>query len=215
LNAESGTIYAVWNTFAGGSNTLATANTSGVGTYYTTSGPNNLFDSDLNTRFSSEGNSAATDGIAGLNTGFCMTVVQCQPVLIGFRFGNAYPYSEREPLRITIEGTNCTNVQTCVSWALLYNGSAGLDIQMNSLGYGEYQPISNNNIYKSYRFLVTEKRNVSNYVTYDEVQLFGYSNQTSPNQTGSSSKFSCFSFLFEIDQKYFSKAKLFLKRVSL
>ena len=201
LDALSGTIYAVWNTFAGGSNTLATENSTGAGTYFTGGPPDNLFDNNLNTKYSSRGNSSSgLNDYAGLNTGFYLTVAQCQPVLIGFRFGNAYSNSEREPLRITIEGTNCANVGSCLNWTLLYNnGSAGLDIQENSLDYGEYQPISNNNIYQSYRFLVTAKRNTSSFVSYSEVQLFGYSNQTttSQNRTLSKLKYLHFKFLLK------------------
>lgn len=212
LNVLSGTVYAVWNTYAGGISTLATGNTSGVGTYYTTSSPNNLFDNNLNTLFSSEGNSSSgTNAIAGLNTGFYMSIAQCQPVLIGFRFGNAYNYSVREPLTVTIEGTNCAIVSTCVNWTLLYNGSTGLDIQENSLAYGEYESISNSDIYESYRFLVTSKRNLSNYVSYSEVQLFGYSSQTS-SSSETSSKFKYFDSIFQIYRSSFHIQKIFFKR---
>jgi hypothetical protein len=211
LNVQPGTVYAVWNTYAGGISTLATGNTSGVGTYYTTSSPNNLFDNNLNTFFSSEGNSTGTDAIAGLNTGFYTSIAQCQPVLIGFRFGNAYNYSVREPLTITIEGTNCAIVSTCVNWTLLYNGSTGLDIQENSAAYGDYESISNSDIYESYRFLVTSKRNLSNYVSYSEVQLFGYSTQTS-SSSETSSKFKYFDSIFQIYRSSFHIQKIFFKR---
>jgi len=213
LNAESGTIYAVWNTYAGGISTPATENSTGVGTYYTSSSPSNLFDNNLNTKFSSRGNSSSgTNLIAGLNTGFYVTIVQCQPVLIGFRFGNAYNNSDREPITITIEGTNCAVVATCGNWTLLYNGSAGLDMQENSLDYGEYESISNNNIYQSYRFLVTSKRSSSTFVSYSEVQLFGYSNQTSTSSNGTSSKFKYFDFIFQIYCSSFHTKKCFFKR---
>jgi hypothetical protein len=167
----------------------------------------------LNTKFSSRGNSSSgTNAIAGLNTGFYMTIVQCQPVLIGFRVGNAYNNSDREPITITIEGTNCATVLTCVNWTLLYNGSAGLDIQEDALDYGEYESISNNNIFESYRFLVTSKRSSSSFVSYSEVQLFGYSNQTSTS-SGSSSKFKYFDFILQIYCSSFHTKKCLFKRL--
>ncbi|CAF2510729.1 unnamed protein product [Rotaria sp. Silwood2] len=187
LDLQPDTIYGVWNTFAGGISTLATESSSGAGTYLIGQSPDKLFDGNLNTKYGSRGNTiSGTSTVAGLNTGFYMTVAQCQPVLIGFRFGNAYNLSEREPLKLTIEGTNCANLTTCANWTLIYNGSTGLDIQASSLEYGQYQSISNSDIYKSYRFLITAKRNSSNIVSYSEVQLFGYSTQSSSSQNGTS-----------------------------
>ncbi|CAF3705131.1 unnamed protein product [Rotaria sp. Silwood1] len=200
LDVQSGTIYGVWNTFAGGISTLATENSTGAGTYYTGQPPDNLFDGSLNTKYTSRGNSTSgTNAYAGLNTGFYLSIIQCQPVLIGFRFGNAYNFSEREPLMLTIEGTNCANLTTCVNWTLIYNGSTGLDTATSSLAYGQYQSISNSNSYKTYRFLITDKRDLSAYVSYSEVQLFGYSNQSSTSQNGTSSRFIYFDFIFEIN----------------
>ncbi len=215
LDVQSGSIYAVWNTYAGGSNTLATAGNTGPGTYLVGSPPDNLFDNNLNTKYVSRGNSTSgVNSYAGLNTGFYMTIAQCQPVLIGFRFGNAYNYSEREPLLITIEGTNCANVGSCVNWTLLYdNQTTGLDIQENILTYGEYESITNSDIYQSYRFLVTAKRNTSNFVSYSEVQLFGYSNQTSTDAT--SSKFTYFIFQSKFLGKEFQKHEIINPIVSL
>lgn len=187
LDVRSGTTYAVWNTIAGGINTLASEATTGVGTYFFGQSPTNLFDGSLSTRYSSRGNSSSgNNAIAGLNTGFFTTIAQCQPVLTGFRFGNVYNTSAREPILITIEGTNCANVETCTNWTLLYNNqSTGLDVQKDSLDYGEYRSISNSDIYQSYRFLVTEKRDIGAFVSYSEVELFGYSNQTSGTATSS------------------------------
>lgn len=197
LNIQPGTDFAVWNTVVGEANTLASEGSSGAGTYAVGQTPDNLFDGSLGTKFSSRGNSSSgTNALAGLNTGFFVTVAQCQPVLIGFRFGNAYNNSEREPIGVTVEGTNCGVVATCTNWSTLYTGSSGLDIQENFADYGEYQSFSNAIVYTSYRFLVTSKRNISTYVSYSEVQLFGYSNQTSSSQTGSGSKFEIFSLRY-------------------
>jgi hypothetical protein len=204
LDVQSGTVYGVWNTYAGGSNTLATAGSSGVGTYLTAGIPDNIFDSNFNTKYTSRGNSSGGNNTyAGLNTGFFMTIAQCQPVLIGFRFGNAYSNSEREPLVVTVEGTNCADVINCMNWTLLYNGTTGLDIQENILTYGEYVSISNNNIYQSYRFLITAKRDYSVSVSYSEVQLFGYSNQTT--SSGTSSKFIYLYKSYSIKFVFFSR----------
>jgi hypothetical protein len=183
-------VYGVWTTYAGGISTLASPGSSGVGTYPSAQPPTNLFDSNLNTYYSSRGNSSSGNNTyAGLNTGFYATVAQCQPVLTGFIFGNNYNYPEREPLIVSVEGTNCNNLTTCINWSLLYNGSTGLDIEANVTSYGYYMSITNTNIYTSYRFLITAKRSYSVYVGYSEIGLFGYSNQTSTSQSGTSSNY--------------------------
>ncbi|UJR32344.1 hypothetical protein I4U23_019807 [Adineta vaga] len=189
LDVLPDTVEALWDTVAGGNSTLAVRGT-GAGTYITSESIDNLFDGDLTTRYGSRGNSSSGNNwYAGINTGFYVTVAQCQPVLIGFRFGNAYNGTTREPLAITIEGTNCDDLLTCTNWTSMYSGTTGLDIAISSSSYGEYQPISNTNTYSSYRFLVTQKRNRSSYVSYSEVQLFGYTNYTagSLNATANSS----------------------------
>ncbi|CAF3706612.1 unnamed protein product, partial [Rotaria socialis] len=185
LNVQPGTVHGVWNTFAGGINTLATESSTGTGTYFTGQSPNNLFDDDLSTIYSARGYSSSGANLyAGLGTGFYMTVAQCQPVLLGFQFGHAYNLSECEPLTVTVEGTNCANLLTCSNWTLLYFGSIGLEIQVDSLQYGKYQSISNSVIYNNYRFLTTSKRNSSEFISYSEVQLFGSSSQTSSQTSG-------------------------------
>ncbi|CAF3966201.1 unnamed protein product [Rotaria sp. Silwood2] len=188
LDIQPGTIVGVWNTFAGDNNTLAIEGTTGAGTYFTDQTPANLIDHSLGTRYSSRGSPGfGNNSLAGLNTGFYATVAQCQPTLEGFRLGNSYPYSDREPLTVTVEGTNCDDLVNCVNWSLLYNGSTGLYIQMNNLAYGDYQSIFNTISYKSYRFLITSKRSISVFVSYGEIQLFGYSTQTSTSQNETSS----------------------------
>jgi hypothetical protein len=192
LYVRPGTIYGVWSTVAGGISTLATQNSTGAGTYLVNQSPNNLFDYDLTTRYSSRGYSTSgSNSYAGLNTGFFVTMSQCQPVLTEFRFGNAYTNSAGEPLTITIEGTNCNNMFTCTNWASVYSGSTGLAIQVNSLAYGSYQSVTNINAYLSYRFLVTTKRNTSAYVGYSEVELYGSTSSAGLTKTPSS-KFNCF-----------------------
>ena len=188
LDALPNTVEALWNTFQSGSSTIATKGT-GQGNYLAGELIDYLFDDDLTTKYGSRGNSTSgNNAYAGLNTGFYVTVAQCQPVLIGFRFGNAFSSSAREPLTITIEGTNCDDLLTCANWSLLYTGSTGLGTIQSSASYGDYQSVSNTAIYSSYRFLVISKRGVSSYVSYSEVQLFGYTNYTAGSSSGSSSE---------------------------
>jgi hypothetical protein len=167
----------LWNTVAGGISTIATANSSGVGTYFTGQGPDNLFDDNFNTKYTSRGNSSSgTNAIAGLNTGFYVTVAQCQPTLVQFRFATANNASSvaRDPITVTVEGTNCNTLETCTNWTLLYNGTTGLDSFTNRSTYGPFETIPSPQTFTSYRFLITAKRNSSDYVAYSEVELYGY-----------------------------------------
>ena len=186
LNARSGSMVAVWNTVAGGISTPASSASSGQGTYGTSQGADKVFDSKLSTVFLSRGTTTgASDTVAGVKTGFYVTVAQCQPVLMGFIFGNANGYANSDPLTVTVEGTNCADLTRCpsTSWISLYSGSTGLDTVTSSPAYGYYQSFSNSVSYASYRFLITSKRGSSTEVAYSEVQLYGHSSQsaTSPN----------------------------------
>ncbi|CAF1245441.1 unnamed protein product [Adineta ricciae] len=184
LDVLPDTAQPLWNTFMGGVSTLATQGSS-AGTYPSTNPVSNLFDGNLTSEFSSYGNSTSNDTVAGVHTGFYVTVSQCQPVLIGFRFACANDTTQSDPLTITIEGTSCDTLSSCANWTSLYNGSSGLDLRAASATYGEYQPVSNTAIYSSYRFLITSKRGASNLVSYSEVQLFGYTNYTGTAANGS------------------------------
>jgi hypothetical protein len=186
LDIVSSSIVGLWNTVAGGSSHGAMVGSSGAGTYFTGQLPSNIIDDSLSSRYSSRGNSTSgNNSLAGLNTGFYATVAQCNPVLVGFILGNAYPDSDREPTAVTIEGSNCNDLTTCTTWNLLYSGSSGLDSPLNSLSYGDYRSINNNVSYVNYRFLVTAKRSSSIFVTYGEVELYGYTNATT-SSNGSS-----------------------------
>ncbi len=175
---QSGSAEPLWNTYAGGSSTIATASTAGVaGTYYTGQSPDLLFDNNTNTKFTSRGNSSSgINAIAGLNTGFYVTIAKCQPTLVQFRFATANNISspDRDPTAITVEGTNCNDLMNCTTWTLLYSGPTGIEGFTNRSTYGNFENITSPQTFTSYRFLVTAKRNISDYVAYSEVQLYGY-----------------------------------------
>jgi len=167
-------VESLWNTFAGGISAIATENSTGVGTYYTGDSADNLFDGSTTTAYSSRGNSTGNNALAGLYTGFYLTIAQCQSTLVTFRFATASTAASRDPITITVEGTSCGDLSTCTNWTLLYNGTTGLDNVTNRSSYGSFQNIPSPQSFASYRFLVTAKRSSSNFVSYSEVQLYGY-----------------------------------------
>lgn len=89
------------------------------------------------------------------------------------------PYSipERDPLTITIEGSNqsISALMLGSSWTLIYNGSTGLNPDPGRNNSGIIQNMSNNTSwYTSYRILVTSKRHISDAVHFGEIELLGY-----------------------------------------
>ncbi|CAF4293983.1 unnamed protein product, partial [Adineta steineri] len=154
LDVQPNTVQGVWNTYAGGLSNLSSPGT-GLGNYPATQGISSLFDDNANTIYSSRGSSVGNNAVAGLNTGFYVTIAQCQPVLTGFSYGYTVSSPQNDPLTVTVEGTNCANLQTCTTWTLLYNGSSGLDISGTNATYGVVETVSNTVSYQSYRFLVT------------------------------------------------------------
>ena len=174
---QSGSVKPLWNTYAGGMSTLAVNGSSGVGTYNSNQPADNIFDGKTNTIYSSRGNQISGSSLtAGLNTGFSVTIAQCQPTLVMFRFAtvNAASTEPRDPLVTTVEGTNCNDVMNCTSWTLLYNGTTGLDNVTDRWAYGPFETIPSPQAFTSYRFLITAKRANGPLVSYSEVELYGY-----------------------------------------
>lgn len=116
----------------------------------------------------------------GVNTGFYVTpTISSRSIARALLFATANDLPQRDPLTVTLEGTNATSVGALnlgSSWLLLYSGPTGIDpINIPSrLAYGSQQNFSNNILCSSYRLLVTSQRNNSDCVQYAEVQIFGY-----------------------------------------
>jgi hypothetical protein len=152
-----------------------------MGNYNEAEIPEYVFDSDKTTKYNSYGvcsripSSKNLD--CGINTGFYVVLRSCPSLLIAFRFRTANDLSERDPFRITIEGSNQNSSDLLFgsSWTLIYSGSTGLDTISDRYTYGVTQWIPNNLLwFKSYRVLVIEKRDVPNAVQYADVDLYGY-----------------------------------------
>ena len=167
---------AVWNTTAGGDSHKATPAQSGMGTYSIGGPPQNLFDDANITAYLSRGNSVnGTNPIAGLKTGFYVTTGVCRTVLTGFTFVPVRGGSSRDPLSVTIEGSNGSDLTKGSNWVLLYNGPTGLQYIVDRTIEGERQNFTNTRIFSNYRFLITSKRAISDFVSYSGVNLYGYS----------------------------------------
>jgi hypothetical protein len=115
--------------------------------------------------------------VCGVNTGFYVYSDRPASLLVAFRFQAADNYPDRDPIDMTIEGSN-QNVSALLlgsSWRLIYNGTSGLDVTPARRTLGPTIWLSDNVIwYTSYRILILSKRNVGNTVQYSELELLGY-----------------------------------------
>jgi hypothetical protein len=168
----------VWNVSAGEDSFPAT---SGYyqGQYWPLHKPDNVFDDNLNTELCSYGfcNVSYYDFNCGTNTGVYVTTQYAPFVLDAFRTATGSYGPWRDPLTITIEGSNQngSNLTLGSSWTLIYNGTSGLSTNPGRNMLGTKQILLNNTLsFASYRFLIVEKRDNNTCVEYAEIQLFGH-----------------------------------------
>ncbi|CAF4303969.1 unnamed protein product, partial [Rotaria sordida] len=170
-------IIGICNTIAGGS-----TGTSGS-SYPFYESPSNAIDGSTSTKYLNYGSSSSScssSSPAGIDTGFYITpAISNTTVALGLLFATANDVSNRDPITVTLEGTNATSsaaLDSGASWILIYNGSTGIDPSTDP-GRGTYvsqQNFSNTIAFSSYRLLVTSKRSNGNSVQYGEAQIMGY-----------------------------------------
>ena len=174
------TVVGLWKTTAGGNSTLAAPGWS-VGNYVAAEPPMNAFDNNCSTKYTSFGicNISTNPGTptCGIQTGFFVTLRRGPTTMKAFRFcaGNDNP--PRDPLTMTLEGSNQTGSALLLgsSWSLIYGGSTGLDTDPGRFNCGITQTFSSNIVaYSSYRILLVSKRASDFTLQYSEVQLFAY-----------------------------------------
>lgn len=178
LTSRNESIYGIWDTVAGSNSSPSSV---GVyqGQYNINEAPSESFDQNTTTKYLAFGvcyDASLLGPNCGLKTGFYITPSRGLSVLRTIRFATGYDYPERDPMTITIEISNqttTTNLKLGSSWTLIYNGSTGLNTDPGRKTYGIRQYISTNTSCRSYRILVTSKRNNANSVQYSEVELMG------------------------------------------
>ena len=114
----------------------------------------------------------------GARTGFYLELERGTTLVIGLRICTG-DSEDHDPTIVSLEGSNSTeeNLINGSSWTLLYNGSSGLDVDPGREKCGPMQHFNNERQYKSYRFLVSRRRNDSDCVQYSEVELYTYWSQ--------------------------------------
>ena len=176
FNSTNGTVHGVWNTSAGLDSYPSSAGFSS-GNYWPNSSPRAAFDNNLTSLYISYGacNVSVSFTTCGRDTGLYLTPQWNSSLLLAFRISTGSWGIMRDPLTITIEGSNKTGSALIwgSSWILIYNGSTGLIPDPGRNARGITQKIPNNSIwFSSYRLLVTTIRGNASAVEYSEVELF-------------------------------------------
>lgn len=166
-------------------NTQAGQSTGGFNGRYSTKNetPLNAIDNNVATKYLNYGNNGSdttTYPQPGKGTGFfIIPSISNATVARAVLFATANDHEERDPLIITLEGSNATTNTTLhlgSSWTLIYNGSTGISAVNipNRSTYMTPQIFSNTRVFASYRLLVVSQRNDSNSVQYSEAHILGY-----------------------------------------
>ncbi|CAF1193181.1 unnamed protein product [Adineta steineri] len=146
--------------------------------YHQSTPPANACDGDTSTKYLHFGacSEGGNDMTCGLDTGFYLELKRGAAVVTGLQICTADDFPERDPLTISLEGSNQSGAALTLgsSWALIYNGDSGLETDTDRFTCGNVQQINNSIQYKSYRFLVSSKRGPGSSVQYSELKLFGY-----------------------------------------
>jgi hypothetical protein len=113
----------------------------------------------------------------GVGTGFYVTPsISNASIAISLLFATANDAPNRDPITVTLEGSNVNALDVGSSWTLIYNGSTGISLTVDP-GRTQYvarQNFSNTIAYRSYRLLVTSHRGPEWGLQYSEAQIIGY-----------------------------------------
>ncbi|CAF1119891.1 unnamed protein product [Adineta steineri] len=171
ITSSNDTNVGIFNTSAGSSSGV------NVGNWVSYESPSNAFDGDTNTKYLNVaiGDTSTT---GGLQSGFYITPLIGRSVATGIQFATANDSPERDPLTVTLEGSNNASAQLPfgASWKLIYSGSTGINASVDPgrMTYVAMQNFNNTVAYTSYRLLATSKRASSYGVQYSEVRIYGF-----------------------------------------
>ncbi len=180
-------IVAIWNTTASGNSTASTAGTGAAGQYPANEAAPNAIDGLANTKylnFGGGGGAGVSTDSKGVGTGFYITPSITDSIVSSLRFTAANDSPARDPLTITLEGSNGGNLALGSSWTLIYADGIGLGTDPGRNTPGQIVNFANATSYDSYRLLVTSQRGVANSTQYAEVQLYGVPEPTSLSLAG-------------------------------
>jgi len=168
------TIAPLKQTTKGRSNVLAEAGDFG-GTSSNDEQAANAIDGNLGTKYFNKAQN--DDGSAGVDTGLVVTPHLGATVVTGIQFATANDMPDRDPLTITLEGSNATDADKAKGkgFTLIYKGPSGLTKDPGRSNWGQVIAFANTGSYKTYRVLITQVRGGDNAdaTQFSEVKLVG------------------------------------------
>jgi hypothetical protein len=146
------------------------------GSWAAAEGPVNVVDNNVATKhYNFLSTASATSGV---NTGFYVTPQAGNSVATGIQFATANDCPVRDPIMMTLEGTDVPSAQLLLgaSWTLIYAGSTGISttVTPNRMTYIPMQNFTNTVAYNSYRLLITVQDGIGGGVQYSEANIFGW-----------------------------------------
>jgi hypothetical protein len=138
----------------------------------------NAIDGDPTTKYFNKAQNDA--GSAGIDTGFVVTPHLGATVVTGVQFATANDVPDRDPLTITLEGSNAPDADKAKGngFTLIYKGTSGLTNDPGRSTWGQVVAFANTQSYKTYRVLITQVRVDNTDATqYGDVKLVGLAGQ--------------------------------------
>lgn len=130
-----------------------------------------IIDGNLDSKHLNKGNSDG--GSPGVNTGFLITPKAGAKIVAAIQFATANDSEERDPVSITVEGSNAEDAIKAQGsdFTLIYSGPGGLENVLDRNHWGHTVTFTNATAYKSYRVLITATRGEASGTQYSEVRL--------------------------------------------
>ncbi|CAF1185805.1 unnamed protein product [Rotaria sordida] len=177
LTTSNDRIVGIFNTVAGGNTNPASMDGNDAGSYYPKESPEHAIDNNVWTKYNNQGNGpqSLSSPTKGVGTGFIVTPQYGLSIVTSFQFATGNDRPQRDPLTITLEGTNVTSDDQSIgkNWKLIYMGETGLKIDPGRSSFGKRQTLNNTMAAKSYRLIVTSQRLPEHSVQYSEAHLYG------------------------------------------
>jgi hypothetical protein len=181
LTTTNDVLVGIWNTIAGGDSLFVTQGPSSGQYPVAAEGPASAHDFDVSTKYNSYGSANVSIALpkAGVGTGFYVTMDVGACVVTSIQFATANDAPTRDPITMTLEGSNVVNTSLLSkgsSWTLIYSGPTGISNTTipNRSTYVDPQNFTNTVRYTSYRFIMTSQRSSDTNLQYSEAHLLGY-----------------------------------------
>lgn len=153
-------------TVQGGANVLAESGKD----FSSSEGAANIKDRRTNTKYYN--NSQEGSNRRGVDTGFVITLARGPTIINGIQFATGNDVPARDPMYITIEGSNASNALEAgaSSFTPIWEGPTGLIPNPGRSSWGKVVSFFNSTAYRSYRVLITETAGTDG-AQYSEIRL--------------------------------------------